>query len=704
MKYTPILLALGCALMLLTGCGSFRSTGRTPGMGTSGNGAATLVVNWPARAATRLIPQATNIIQVTIRNSAGGLVTQQIISRPASGATTTSTNFTNLPVDTLQVTASAYAGYDQTTNLPVGSMQAQGVASLPITAGSNTVLTLVMSSTVTTLVITPNSNPIAVKTGNTVQLTAMAKDHNGNTVLLAPGVLKWSSANANGDPAHSDVVSVDSTGRVKGLTAGNAVVTAQDSESSVTATANVQVADQAPIQVSITPATVTIPSRSSNKFSAQVINSQTTTHVTWTVEGGDINGVITPDGQYTAPDTAGTYHVIATSVEDPTRSATATVIVTVWIELAPSVATVAANGTLTYTAHVYGSKTTKVLWSVQEGQQYGTITPTDETQEGTFQHADYVAPNLNPGTTGIYHIVASSKFDPSIIAVAVVTVNPPATTYHQTASYSSASGIADTFFSPSGIAVAPSGAFVLSDTGKNRLVEFTSAGVFARSYGTAGATLGQFNTPLGVALDSAGSVYVADAWNRRVQKFVNASPLAMPGWNGIINDQAGSRPASVAVDALGYTYLVDSVGNRVVKLDSTGNIVYTWGVQGNGDGQFLSPMGITVDGVGNIYVADTLNNRIVKYNTAGVLLATFGEQGSLDGQFSQPRGVAVDVNGNVYVADTLNNRVQKFDGSGAFLGTWGSFILNTPTGLGVDRTGNVYVVDSGNNRVLKFAP
>lgn len=39
-------------------------------------------------------------------------------------------------------------------------------------------------------------------------------------------------------------------------------------------------------------------------------------------------GTITPTGLYTAPATAGTFHVVATSVADPTKSATATVTVT----------------------------------------------------------------------------------------------------------------------------------------------------------------------------------------------------------------------------------------------------------------------------------------------------------------------------------------------------------------------------------------
>jgi hypothetical protein len=47
----------------------------------------------------------------------------------------------------------------------------------------------------------------------------------------------------------------------------------------------------------------------------------------WTVEEGETGGTVTPGGMYVAPTTAGTYHLVATSVTDPSKSATATVAV-----------------------------------------------------------------------------------------------------------------------------------------------------------------------------------------------------------------------------------------------------------------------------------------------------------------------------------------------------------------------------------------
>ena len=49
--------------------------------------------------------------------------------------------------------------------------------------------------------------------------------------------------------------------------------------------------------------------------------------VTWSVQEGAPGGSVTAAGVYTAPGTAGTYHLVATSQADATKSATATVTV-----------------------------------------------------------------------------------------------------------------------------------------------------------------------------------------------------------------------------------------------------------------------------------------------------------------------------------------------------------------------------------------
>jgi hypothetical protein len=80
------------------------------------------------------------------------------------------------------------------------------------------------------------------------------------------------------------------------------------------------------ISLSITPAAASLSEGGSQSFSATVAGSNNTA-VTWSVVEGASGGTIN-NGLYTAPQASGTYHVLATSQADTSKSATATVTVT----------------------------------------------------------------------------------------------------------------------------------------------------------------------------------------------------------------------------------------------------------------------------------------------------------------------------------------------------------------------------------------
>lgn len=82
----------------------------------------------------------------------------------------------------------------------------------------------------------------------------------------------------------------------------------------------------AAVAVSVTPASSTLVETKTVNLTASVANTSNTA-VTWSVQeaGG---GSITAAGVYTAPAAAGTYHVIATSQADTSKTAAATVTVT----------------------------------------------------------------------------------------------------------------------------------------------------------------------------------------------------------------------------------------------------------------------------------------------------------------------------------------------------------------------------------------
>jgi Kelch motif len=76
------------------------------------------------------------------------------------------------------------------------------------------------------------------------------------------------------------------------------------------------------VSVAISPLTVTVAEGGSLSFVATVKGAANTS-VTWSIQEGATGGLITSSGVYTAPNTLGTYHVLATSVADATASASA---------------------------------------------------------------------------------------------------------------------------------------------------------------------------------------------------------------------------------------------------------------------------------------------------------------------------------------------------------------------------------------------
>ncbi|HLK59643.1 MAG TPA: hypothetical protein VKU00_23990 [Chthonomonadaceae bacterium] len=80
------------------------------------------------------------------------------------------------------------------------------------------------------------------------------------------------------------------------------------------------------ISVSVTPLASKASIGGSQAFAATVTGTANTA-VTWSVQEGNAGGAITQAGVYTAPNTPGTYHVVATSQADNSQSATVAIVV-----------------------------------------------------------------------------------------------------------------------------------------------------------------------------------------------------------------------------------------------------------------------------------------------------------------------------------------------------------------------------------------
>jgi hypothetical protein len=93
------------------------------------------------------------------------------------------------------------------------------------------------------------------------------------------------------------------------------------------------------VAVGVSPSSATVARSATQPFTASVTGTSNT-GVTWSIQEGAAGGAVSSAGLYTAPSSAGTFHVVATSVADPTKSAMATVSVAA----APGVTVAAPNG------------------------------------------------------------------------------------------------------------------------------------------------------------------------------------------------------------------------------------------------------------------------------------------------------------------------------------------------------------------------
>lgn len=246
----------------------------------------------------------------------------------------------------------------------------------------------------------PGSVRLTVTPNSAVVITDGTKTFTASVVNTSNTAVTWSvQEGAAGG-------TVDASGKYTAPAAQGTyhinVVSQADSSKKVTITITVV----PPVRVS--PPTTTVYTSGIKTFSATGPDASVLP-VTWSVQEGAAGGAIDANGLYTAPGTPGTYHVIATSKADATKTGTATVTVLANpITVTPPTATLSVGGTASFAAQLNGAPTTAVNWSVQEGNAGGTVDA----------NGNYTA----PATPGTYHILVTSQADTTQQATAVVTV------------------------------------------------------------------------------------------------------------------------------------------------------------------------------------------------------------------------------------------------------------------------------------------
>ena len=191
-----------------------------------------------------------------------------------------------------------------------------GIASLLFLAGcgGSTASAVNNQPPAPTVTLTASAANIAMGQSDTLTITAM----NASSCTLS-GPTNSGSVACNG--------SFSVTPNATGLATYTVTATGPGGSSaptSVTITVN---PPATVTSVTVAPATAMLQTGGTQQFTATASPPGANQAVTWAVQEGAAGGSIAANGFYTAPTIVGTFHVVATSAADPSKSATAPVVV-----------------------------------------------------------------------------------------------------------------------------------------------------------------------------------------------------------------------------------------------------------------------------------------------------------------------------------------------------------------------------------------
>ncbi|HVO20938.1 MAG TPA: fibronectin type III domain-containing protein [Anaeromyxobacter sp.] len=173
--------------------------------------------------------------------------------------------------------------------------------------------------------------------------------------------------------------------------------------------------------VTIDPTAATVSTGGKEAFTAKVASAASQA-VTWRVEE-TTGGTVTAAGIYTAPATAGTFHVIVTSQVDATQSATAVVVVSATLPSTPS----------NLVARATSSSAISLTWTNNATNQTGfvilrstTSATAGFTQVGTAGAAgtSYTDSGLSPSTAYWYEVAAVNSYGDSAYSNVATATTP----------------------------------------------------------------------------------------------------------------------------------------------------------------------------------------------------------------------------------------------------------------------------------------
>jgi len=242
------------------------------------------------------------------------------------------------------------------------------------------------------------------------------------------------------------------------------------------------------------------------------------------------------------------------------------------------------------------------------------------------------------------------------------------------------------------------GSVQLKDSAGNTLVTVPLRGVGiapAVAFATGPQTMLALSVASDVAVDAGGNIFIADTSTKSVLKI----PAACSGTGCQTTVATGLvDPSKLAVDGAGAMFVADTGANRVVKIPADCTTTACQTTVGSGLSQ---PDGVALDGSGNVYISDFGHQRVVaaRDNCSGSFCQT-----TLISGIDSPEGLALSTQGELFVTQSSKNQVVFYPAgctTTACPTTIGTGLL-FPTGVAVNAGGTVLMTNDFGNQVIEL--
>ena len=467
------------------------------------------------------------------------------------------------------------------------------------------------------------------------------------------------------------------------------------------------------VSVAISPTSVTLAESAQQQFTDTVTNG-CGNGVTWKLKEGAAGGTITAAGLYTAPAATGTFHVVVTSVADPTKSATSTVTVTAAagknLSITPQAAVVQPGGSVHFKA------SQSATWSVAEGTTGGSVSAT-----GSYTAAR---------KPGLYHVVAYSTTDATsraVVNIAVVRETLKSVYVANleensvsvlTASNQSAQGSGPlrqaqsvaTGQSPAALAISPQGLLLTANRDSSDVSAFAVSPADATLQAVTGPTFEVGAGPSAVAWDASGRfAFVADTTSDEISLLSVHNSSGQLSYLGKQALDAGDQPSSVTVHpSAPFVFVADAGGNNIhgFTYDIAGMLK---AMSGSPFGAGTGPAAAAIDPAGKfLFVANRRSGDVSVFAIDGPNETLHEVSGSPFAAAKGPAAVVTDVTGTyLFVANHQWNSISTFridSETGALTPlSQTALAIQGPTALAADPSGrHLFVANDTTGGVLNL--